>query len=78
MTSQYEPGTPPSEGEPFTIDLNGCARCDGDGHEQLLFLPLTYPLEVSLGEVTVTMTHWAPCPENGEPIMLTFHANRAT
>ena len=47
--------------------LNGCARCHGDGHDDLTFLPLTHVVECDCGE---TFTHWAPCPTNGEPILL--------
>lgn len=51
-----------------TFDLNGCARCDGEGHPGLTFEPLTYPLEIG----DAVLTHWAPCPTNGEPILLRF------
>jgi len=52
----------------LSIDVNGCARCHGDGHQLLTFTALTHPLEIG-GE---TLTHWAPCPTNGEPILLLF------
>lgn len=52
--------------EPITFDQIGCARCDGEGHPQITFQPLTHPLE--LGEFK--LTHWAPCPTNGEPILM--------
>jgi hypothetical protein len=45
-----------------TIDIIGCARCHGPGHEGLVFKRLTYPCR--------DLTFWAPCPTNGEPIML--------
>lgn len=48
----------------ITFDLVGCARCDGDGHPGLTFTKLTHPC--------LDFTHWAPCPTNGEPIMLAF------
>lgn len=48
-------------------DITGCARCHGDGHEQITFTPLTHPYVEDSGLV---MTHWAPCPTNGEPILL--------
>lgn len=51
---------------PLTLDLNGCARCHGDGHPGLTFTPLIHPLQIA-GE---TLTHWAPCPANGEPILM--------
>jgi hypothetical protein len=51
----------------YTFDLNGCARCHASGHEQITFRPLTFPFEL-LHEAP--FTHWAPCPTNGEPIML--------
>lgn len=54
--------------EAFTMDLVGCARCHGDGHPGLRFEPLTFPVEMGLPGAAV-MTHWAPCPTNGEPIL---------
>ncbi len=53
---------------PVTVDLVGCARCRGDGHPGLEFLPLAYPVELEGDEPD--LTHWAPCPTNGEPILL--------
>lgn len=53
--------------QPRTVDLTGCARCWGTGHERLTFKPLTHPFELDDGS---TYTHWAPCPANGEPIMM--------
>lgn len=50
------------------ISIRGCARCDGEGHDDLLFFRLTHPVERD-GEVL--FTHWAPCPTNGEPILMT-------
>lgn len=58
-------------GEAFTIDLNGCARCQGDGHPDLTFAPLTHDVELDEEE---DFTHWAPCPANGEPILLRYMA----
>lgn len=52
---------------PVTIDLKGCARCEGH-HVQLTFQPLTHPVNVYTGQRP--LTHWAPCPTNGEPILL--------
>lgn len=49
------------------VDVVGCARCHGDGHAGLKFMPLTYPYIEDGG---TEMTHWAPCPTNGEPILL--------
>ncbi len=46
-------------------ELTGCARC-GETHRGLVFKPLTQTSK--LGEML--MTHWAPCPTNGEPVML--------
>lgn len=54
---------------PYTCDLQGCARCDGAGHPGLTFTPLTYPFEL---EEEMPFTHWAPCPTNGEPILMRF------
>jgi hypothetical protein len=51
----------------ITIDQKGCARCHGEGHPQLTFSKLTHPLVEESG---LELTHWAPCPTNGEPILL--------
>ncbi len=48
------------------MDVRGCARCDGDGHPGLQFLPLIRPVEI----YEIKLTHWALCPTNGEPILL--------
>jgi hypothetical protein len=48
-------------------------RCHGDGHEGIVFKPLTYPVHhgaVQGIETGIVYTHWAPCPTNGEPILL--------
>lgn len=50
----------------MTVDLNGCERCHGDGHPGITFTPLTHPVEI--GDTKIT--HWTPCPTNGEPILL--------
>jgi hypothetical protein len=47
--------------------LGNCARCKQD-HEDLTFEKLEYPHEVK----SEVWTHWAPCPTNGQPIMLTI------
>ncbi len=46
-------------------ELTGCARC-GRTHTGVVFKPLTQTSEI--GEYR--MTHFAPCPTNGEPIIL--------
>ncbi len=53
--------------EEVTVDLRGCARCHGEGHPQLTFRKLTFPFEPDVGD---EYTHWAPCPANGEPILM--------
>ena len=54
---------------PVTLDLNGCARCHGEGHKAITFEPLVYPVELGGEE---SFTHWALCPVNGEPILLRY------
>lgn len=51
----------------ITIDLQGCARCEGDGHPQITFEKLAHPFVENDG---TELTHWAPCPTNGEPILM--------
>jgi hypothetical protein len=53
--------------EAFTTSIRGCARCDGDGHEDVVWEPFTHPVEDTDGTL---WTHWAPCPTNGEPILM--------
>lgn len=57
----------------------GCARCHGDGHDDLLFNPFTYPVKAGRVErpdksivIDLEATHWALCPTNGEPILMAF------
>jgi hypothetical protein len=54
-------------GHTIETDIVGCARCHGEGHDGLRFRPLTHPLEL---DAEAPLTHWAPCPANGEPILL--------
>lgn len=44
-----------------------CARCNGD-HRHVAFTRLEHP--VPDVEVVGGWTHWAPCPANGQPILL--------
>lgn len=58
----------------ITKDVGHCARCKDD-HDAVAFAKLTHPVEgITAGEPT--MTHWAPCPTNGEPILLAVVPNR--
>lgn len=47
--------------EPY---LSNCARCGGDHFEPIEWQPLAQPH----GEYT----HWAPCPQNEQPILCRF------
>lgn len=53
--------------EPITLDLHGCARCDGDGHPGITFVPFTRPVQLADGSV---LSHWAMCPTLVEPIVM--------
>lgn len=52
-------------GEAYTTDMEGCARCHGE-HPGITFVRLIHPIPAKVGE----FTHWAPCPTNGQPILL--------
>lgn len=52
--------------EALTVELYGCARC-GRVHPELVFEPLTNPVAL---DCEPSLTHWAPCPTNGEPILM--------
>lgn len=54
-------------GPSFTMDMQGCARCHGDGHPGIEFRKFNEPCEIpGLG---IGATHWATCPTTGEPIL---------
>lgn len=60
-------------GEEFTCSIRGCARCHGDGHDDVVWVPLLYPaLDV---DGRVVATHYAPCPTNGQPILMISYKN---
>lgn len=48
------------------ISIGSCARC-GEDHSDLVFKPFTHPIET---HTRVLFTHFAPCPTNGEPIVM--------
>jgi len=47
-------------------DIVCCARC-GENHNALEFFRLTIPMTDSDESL---WTHWAPCPTNGQPVLL--------
>lgn len=59
------------DGQESTIrcDIRACARCNGS-HDALLFRTLSSPMDFGAGEGRTIYTHWALCPDNGEPIIL--------
>ena len=59
-------GFDPRYSKPITADQIGCARCDGEGHSNITYQPLTFPIDFGDGWIA---THWAPCPTSGEPIL---------
>jgi hypothetical protein len=52
--------------------IKGCARCKGEGHNDLEFEELKHPMQIDLPGCPPTMlaTHWAMCPTVNQPIML--------
>ena len=52
-----------------TQDVKGCARCGGE-HVAVTFKPMQKAMAPA--DAPVSWTHWAPCPTNGEPIMLSI------
>lgn len=48
------------------LDIKSCARCKQD-HDNLEFASLTHPIEDDDGTI---WNYWAPCPTNGEPILM--------
>jgi len=60
---------------PIHLDRQeGCARCDGDGHDDITFQPFALPVKLPPGSQAgageVIATHWALCPATGEPILM--------
>lgn len=51
--------------QPRVVNVTGCSRCGGE-HREVKFLPFVKPPSY-LG---LTWTHWAICPETGDPVML--------
>lgn len=69
MSTRIPLDDPRRQADEFTIDIQGCARCDGEGHLGLTFHRLRHPVELQ----GCALTHWATCPTTGEPIMLLVH-----
>ena len=62
-------------GKTFNALTLGCARCHGAGHEDVWWQTLTHTVEFEYGShAKVAFTHWAPCPTNGEPILMRVDA----
>lgn len=67
----------------LTRNIQHCARCHQD-HQQLTFRKLTNPVRIfedidkpknsafTRNPTTQLYSHWAPCPTNGEPILMRF------
>lgn len=53
----------------FPLDVKNCARCKKD-HHGLIFCPLQHPIEREVDPET----HWAPCPTNGQPILMRINS----
>jgi hypothetical protein len=66
---QKAPATPEKveKAQALTSDVRHCARCGLD-HEGLAFTPLDKPMAGD--DASESYTHWAGCPNTGEPIML--------
>lgn len=54
----------------FLKKIIHCARCGGD-HENVDTKPFAQPFRLGVD----TWTHWAPCPTNGDPILVTGEAS---
>ncbi len=46
-----------------------CARCDGN-HEQLAFRKMNNPMDFGAGDDRAIYTHFALCPNTGQPVVL--------
>lgn len=61
---------PDADTPEFIVSLVGCARCQGEGHRDLVFKKLEHPHQP--WDDHEAYTHWGWCPVNGEPILLAF------
>lgn len=50
----------------------GCARCGAD-HEDITPQKLDRP--IAPPETSIMWSHWAPCPTNGQPIIIAMTAD---
>ncbi len=50
-------------------DIRMCARCDGN-HEQLAFRKMNNPMDFGAGDDRAIYTHFALCPNTGQPVVL--------
>jgi hypothetical protein len=50
------------------VRINACSRC-GEDHEHVVAKPMARPFAPPEAGV-LAWTHWAPCPTNGDPILL--------
>lgn len=65
---------PNAQSPTITVNaVNGCARCGGV-HENVQFALLSNPVLERTFFPAPAYTHWAPCPMNGEPILLLIAA----
>lgn len=58
----------------LTSSIADCARC-GNEHLDLEFAELVRPIELAQragGGYAIKITHWAPCPMTGEPVLMRF------
>jgi len=53
----------------LVIDMQGCSRCNGEGHPQQLFLKLINPIPNEAGDAPL-YEYWSICPTTNEPILL--------
>lgn len=59
------------EKKPVKIGVMSCARC-GQDHDELEFKPCKRgPIPTATG----LATHWATCPETGDPILMRIESN---
>lgn len=54
--------------------LENCARC-GETHYDIRFYQLTR--EIVVPSTLQIYSHWAPCPTNGEPILMRIEAKES-
>lgn len=63
----------PDDADTLRVTMTGCARCGGS-HEHVEVRRMARPFSPAEAG-GLAWTHWAPCPTNGDPVLVMATAN---